>query len=34
MTKDEEIKILKENIKDLQRQLAAAYKRIKELLDT
>lgn len=33
MTKDEEIEILKENIKFLQGQLNAAQKRIKELLD-
>jgi SMC interacting uncharacterized protein involved in chromosome segregation len=31
MTKDEEIEILKENIRQLQQQLQAAYIRIKEL---
>ena len=31
MTKDEEIEILKENIRLLQQQLTAAYIRIKEL---
>jgi hypothetical protein len=33
MTKDEEIKILRDNVKYLQEQLNAAHKRIKELLD-
>jgi SMC interacting uncharacterized protein involved in chromosome segregation len=31
MTKDEEIEILKENVRQLQQQLTAAYIRIKEL---
>lgn len=33
MTKDEHIKILEENVRQLQEQLNAAQKRIKELLD-
>ena len=33
MTKDEEIKLLEENVRQLQEQLTAAYIRIKELTD-
>lgn len=33
MTKDEEIEILKENVRQLQQQLTAAYIKIKKLTD-